>query len=314
MVSFGFNAEIEKRTGKGDCSVYRMTEGDGVMTCYHVMPGVDVIYNDFHMEKGRARYEDHGKRVLSIDHCREGRIEWEHTDGTFCYLGERDLQASGKTDHVDYYGFPTRHYHGIMVNYYIDECRESLTKFGFRYDIDMEELFDKFCGNKDSFIVRSDESIQHIFSELYVVPDEIRMDYLKLKVMELLLFLCTLDVSGYTSERPYFSRSQVAKIKDIEAYIRKNMGTDCKLACLSEKFGISMTAMKSCFKGIYGMSIYAYIKNYRMNMAAEMLRNSEESITDIAFNVGYLNPSKFSSAFRSQFGCSPMEYKKANRS
>ncbi|MBQ2679809.1 MAG: helix-turn-helix transcriptional regulator [Firmicutes bacterium] len=314
MVSFGFNAEIEEHTRSRDCSVYRMKDGDGVMTCYHVMPGVDVIYNDFHMERGSARYDSHGKRVLSIDHCREGRIEWEHKDGTFCYLGERDLQASGKTDHVDSYGFPTRHYHGITVNYYIDECREGLKKFGFSYDIDMEELFDKFCRNKDSFIVRSDESIQHIFSELYVVPDEIRMDYLKLKVMELLLFLCTLDISGYTSERPYFSRSQVAKIKDIEAYIRENMGTDCKLACLSEKFGISMTAMKSCFKGIYGMSIYAYIKNYRMNTAAEMLRNSEESITDIAFNVGYLNPSKFSSAFKSQFGCSPMEYKKANRS
>ena len=314
MVSFGFNAEIDENGKSEYCSVYRMKDGDGIMTCYHVMPGVDVIYNDFHMDKGKAQYEDHAKRVLSIDHCREGRIEWEHKDGTFCYIGERDLQASGKTDHVDYYGFPTSHYHGITVNYYIDEFKDNLFKNSLNYNIDMEEIFEKFCGHKDSFIVRSDESIQHIFSELYVVPESIRLDYLKLKVLELLLFLGTLDVSGCTGERPYFSRSQVSKIKNIEKYIRENMGNDCKLAELSEKFGISMTAMKNCFKGIFGMSIYAYIKNYRMNIAADMLKNSDESITDIAFNVGYLNPSKFSSAFKSQFGCSPMEYKKTNRS
>lgn len=313
MRSFGFDAELDRFDEDEDCSVFKMKDGDGIMTCYHVMPGVDVIYNDFHMEKGKSGYISLNKRVLSIDHCREGRIEWEHDDGSFCYIGEKDLQVSSKSDHADYYGFPTKHYHGITVNFYIDEFKKGFEKNPFNYNIDIEAVFHKFCVRKDAFIARSNESIQHIFSELYVVPDSIRMDYLKLKVVELLLFLGVLDLELNTYERPYFNKQQVAKIKAIEAYIRENMGNDCRLLELSYKFDIPMTAMKNCFKGIFGMSIYSYIKNYRLNTAANMLINSKESITDIAFNVGYLNPSKFSSAFKAQFGVTPMEYKKRKK-
>lgn len=51
---------------------------------------------------------------------------------------------------------------------------------------------EKFCANGGYFAARSSASVEHIFSELYSVPEEIRKGYFKVKVLELLLFLSAL--------------------------------------------------------------------------------------------------------------------------
>jgi AraC-like DNA-binding protein len=68
--------------------------------------------------------------------------------------------------------------------------------------------------------------------------------------------------------------------------------------------------MKLCFKGVFGSTIYAYLRNQRMSTAAKRLRESRDRIADIAASVGYENASKFAKAFRVCMGTSPNEYRK----
>ena len=56
--------------------------------------------------------------------------------------------------------------------------------------------------------------------------------------------------------------------------------------------------------------IYAYLKEYRINKATELLRNSGLEIGKIAGMVGYDNASKFASSFKSIMGINPNEYRK----
>lgn len=79
---------------------------------------------------------------------------------------------------------------------------------------------------------------------------------------------------------------------------------------LSEKFEIPLTSMKVCFKGVYGSSIYSYMKSYRMQAATTLLRNTSDSITEIAAKMGYDNPSKFSEVFKKEYGELPSEFRK----
>ena len=79
---------------------------------------------------------------------------------------------------------------------------------------------------------------------------------------------------------------------------------------LSGQFDISVSALKHCFKGVYGTAIFTYMRNYRMDMAATLLTQTDESITSIAGKVGYANSSKFSEAFKSIKGKTPLEYRK----
>ncbi len=68
--------------------------------------------------------------------------------------------------------------------------------------------------------------------------------------------------------------------------------------------------IKSCFKGIYGSSVYAYQKEYRLQLSQKLLLETDCTVAEIAHRVGYENPNKFSSAFREAAGMTPTEYRK----
>ena len=71
-----------------------------------------------------------------------------------------------------------------------------------------------------------------------------------------------------------------------------------------------MTAMKTCFRSMYGNSMGAWLTDYRMNLAAGMLRQPGLSIAEIGSRVGYDNPAKFSVAFKRTMKFTPSEYRK----
>ena len=105
-------------------------------------------------------------------------------------------------------------------------------------------------------------------------------------------------------------RNQVQTIKKMQEYMTADLRNHYTLQELSEKFEIPLTSMKVCFKGVYGCSIYAYMKSYRMQAATILLRDTSDSITEIAAKMGYDNPSKFSEVFKKEFGELPSEFRK----
>lgn len=295
-----------------DFTVYRIKDvtGEGIMTCHKVFQGIDLIYNDFHMLNCFSEFVPKVE-MIGIDHCREGRIEWEFEDNSYMYLGEGDLQINSKDNHAMGFGFPLSHYHGITVAVYVEEAVKTLCNVLDGFSVDLYKLREKFCIRKRPFIMRAEDSIEHIFSELYTIPDKVRKNYFKIKVLELLLFLSILDVPLNGEERPYFPRKQVEKVKSVMKYITKNVDKHITLKELSLKFNMPITSLKLCFKGVYGTSPYSYMRYYRMHVAASMLRGSDESIADIAGKVGYDNSSKFSAAFKSVKGMCPYKYRKS---
>ncbi|EIW16343.1 MULTISPECIES: helix-turn-helix domain-containing protein [Pelosinus] len=310
-VFYGNNITMFKKNE--DCTIYNMKDinGEGTMTCYKVFPGIDLLYNDFHVPSCFSEFRPKVD-MLGIDHCREGRIEWEFQDGSYMYLEEGDLQINAKDNHALGFGFPLSHYHGITVAIYIDEALKTLPTLFDGFSVDLQALREKFCAGKRPFIMRAEDSIQHIFSELYTVPDKIRKNYFKIKVLELLLFLSVLDVPINSKERPYFPQKQVKTVKAIMKYISGNIDRHFTLNELSAKFDIPLTSLKLCFKGVYGTSINAYMRSYRMHAAALMLRQSNENVAVIAGKVGYDNSSKFAAAFKTVMGMSPLEHRKSS--
>ena len=64
------------------------------------------------------------------------------------------------------------------------------------------------------------------------------------------------------------------------------------------------------FKNAMGVSITSYINKIRVEKAAILLKNTDESVTDIAFNVGFSDLNYFSRTFKKIMNCTPKEYKK----
>lgn len=65
---------------------------------------------------------------------------------------------------------------------------------------------------------------------------------------------------------------------------------------------------------MYGQPIATYMKEYRIHRAMELLRDTSESVADIAAQVGYETQGKFSQAFKDITGTVPTVYRRQCRS
>ncbi len=294
------------------CSVYQMKNdsGDGTVTFYEVYPGIAVMYNDFHMASCSPRKFEDGKHTISVHHCREGRIEWEVNNGAYLYLASGDIMLDSSLTENKHCSFPVSHYHGITITISVSDAIEGVKDLFSVFSIDLEKLEQLFALKKRPFIMHGDSVPDHVISELYQVPDSIRLEYLRVKVLELLVTLKTVDPSIVGEERPYFYKTQVEKVKAIMRFMTDNPDCHFTMDKLSAKYDISVSALKQCFKGVYGTAIYTYMRNYRMDLAASVLIQTDEPVTVIAGKVGYTNSSKFSEAFKSVKGKTPLEYRK----
>ena len=74
------------------------------------------------------------------------------------------------------------------------------------------------------------------------------------------------------------------------------------LAQLAAEHEMSVSHLQKLFKQVYGVPVYRYIKEYRLEQAAVELVRSRKPITEIAQRAGYDNASKFSESFKKRYG------------
>lgn len=302
----------EKPVAKSDgCSVYqfRNETGEGTITIYEVFPGVTLAYNDFHMNYYDSEYQP-GRDVFCIDHCREGRLEYTANNGTYSYVEAGDIKLDRRLTHMKRFEMPLSHYHGIMVAVDMEIAEKSLPEEIKDFPVDLQKLQQKFCGDIYPKVLHEPVSVEHIFGELYQVPEKIKKAYFKIKILELFLYLDALEIPNAPNEKPYFYKTQVEKTKALKKFLAEHIEENYTQEELAKRFDIPITAMKKCFKSIYGMPIGNWLLQYRMNYAAEcLLSNRKISIVELAGLVGYDSSSKFALAFRRVMGMSPTEYR-----
>jgi len=284
--------------------------GDAELTMYEVFPGVELVYSSVHMDRFDPGNVLEGT-MIEIHHCREGRIEQQFEE-EFLYLMPGDFCIALRKATVPSFRFPLRHYHGITIGIREDAARQWLSRFLEDIHIQPLEVTRRLCGNRNSHIIRNEDYIEHIFAELYRVPEQIRKGFFKLKVMELFLVLSGMDVHKNEVAQYALPKSQVQLANSVAAYLSGHMDQHITIPELSKEFGVSDTHLKNAFKGVYGMPVFSYMRVRTMHSAAQLLIHTEKTIAEIAEEFGYSNTSKFSAAFQSVMGDTPGDYRRCH--
>ena len=294
------------------CEFCDSEHGKYVITEYEIFKGVKVFYNDINTSKitnpnskillNKKRYE--------INHCREGRFECVLKDGTITYMeaGDFAINLMSNSSHESF--FPISHYYGVTFCITPSEFDEELYVLERMFGIAYEDILGRLCCDDKLFIQRATSEIEHIFFEMYKVPDNIIIGYLKVKFQELFLYLTTVKNKLPYRDRQYFVKSNIEISKKINEYVLQNFDKAITYEKLSEKFHIKITTMKNCYKSIYGETVSETIIKKRLAVAANLLNNPSLSITEIALQVGYTDHSKFSNAFKKKYNLTPSEYRK----
>lgn len=97
---------------------------------------------------------------------------------------------------------------------------------------------------------------------------------------------------------------------DVIQLLQMNIHTPCSIAEFSRKMKLSREKLSGIFQKQFKQSPQQYKTQFRMRTAEQLLRQTDQPVKEIAFQLGYRSLSRFATAFRQYHGCSPREYRK----
>lgn len=107
----------------------------------------------------------------------------------------------------------------------------------------------------------------------------------------------------------------VTQIERLQNYIHSHIHFPEKLSVknLSVTFGLSESGLRSIFRKGMEMSLGIYISSLRIEMIKNRIRNSESSLSEIALEFGFTDPSHFNKFFQKHTAVNPLRYRKDNK-
>ncbi len=127
---------------------------------------------------------------------------------------------------------------------------------------------------------------------------------LRLKVMELLYNVIDCSKNIF---RQMLQLRQPVKV-DVRRVVEENYTSPISIKELAYLSGRSLSSFKRDFQSIYGVSPAKWIREKRLSKARQMLLSSQISVADVAYSLGFENPTHFSRIFKQQYGASPSTY------
>ena len=98
------------------------------------------------------------------------------------------------------------------------------------------------------------------------------------------------------------------RVEQVIFLLRQNLAEPPTLEELGRKIGCSHFYLSRIFSAQTGQTITQYLRQLRLERAAELLKSREFNVTEVALEVGYSSLSHFSAAFQETFGCCPGLY------
>lgn len=278
----------------------------GKLETYSLFPGIILAFIDINIiDYDNVFIEEKLPfRVLEINHCSNGRYAYAVGDDEIVYFGKGDLCISIYDLTKTLSDFPLGYYSGLEIFIDVDKANDYIKEYVS--DFDLIEFYEQLEKSKGYRLVRSNEKIEHVIGEIYDVDDRIKESYFKLKCLELLLFF---SITNFTStDGLSLSRKQVELIDNVKNNLISDLESKITLDQLADKYHVSKTTLKNCFKEIYGKPIIKWRNEYKLDYACRLIESGDYSMSDISKKIGYSSPSKFSKAFKDYIGCSPSDY------
>ncbi len=132
--------------------------------------------------------------------------------------------------------------------------------------------------------------------------------YYQGKVLELLSLYFS-ERKADTENCPFLNdEDTVRKIKNAKEYLLKNSESPPSLKELAKIAGLNEYQLKVGFKQIYGNTVYGFLLDHKLDNAQLLLDTGKYKVNEVAYQIGYTNPSHFIAAFKKKLGVTPKKY------
>ena len=136
------------------------------------------------------------------------------------------------------------------------------------------------------------------------VPREALPLYRRARALDLIcLTLSTLALKREENAVPRPAQSLLGE--RIRIFLLDHLNEPLTIDAVAQAVGASVSVVQRCFKELYGMTVFDFVRRRRLDAARDALDNRGVSIACAAFMAGYSAPSSFATAFKKAYGVPP---------
>lgn len=233
--------------------------------------------------------------AFNMEHC---AINLEANQSAMVYIPGskvKTLIKLGPQSHIYCLIVPVNHFHQLLA--------DNITiPFNLDFQNDSKNIMDI------KEISPAVKVVLHQFASRKI-EEHLKPLFVKGKVYELLSHYFNNDDHIDLEKCPFMANSEtVAKIKNAKDIVLEHMANPPSLEELAKVVGLNIKQLKIGFKEMYGMPVYTFLLNYKLDYAKQLLEEEELSVNEIATLIGYSSSSHFIAAFKKKYGLSPKKY------
>jgi two-component system, response regulator YesN len=219
-----------------------------------------------------------------------------------------------------------------IVQWYPERLMESLEWYLQQWDIEkmevtLREIADKIkredtpiylvkclCFNILNMLIRQIYQVKrempHLREEFYDIVSLTQFETIDGLIDEIMR-ISRVVVNSLQASEP---ESEPALEERIMDYVKMHYGdANFTIHSVADRFTITPAYLRRVFKKKTGITLSEYVELLRMQHASQLLKESDESLSEIVYKIGYLNVSSFIRKFRQETGMTPGEYRSRHR-
>lgn len=231
-------------------------------------------------------------------------IELEANQNALVYFPERDIEVNCKLDqqsHLYIIVTAIGYFHKILK-----QNNNAPSPIDFNVN--------KVAYSKVQEIDPQVKVILHQFHSKKI-DSQFKALFVKGKVLELLSIYLNSENHIDTQKCPFMSDYEnISKIKHAKDIIIEEMANPPSLEDLSKQIGLNIKQLKTGFKAMYGLPVYAFLLNYKMDYARKLILQENIAISELSTLLGYSSSSHFIAAFKKKYKLSPKQFLKSVQS
>lgn len=296
---------------KDSTITYRLKSdtGEGIMRRHNVANGIELIYAEIESYSPMYQEEKQLVRCLEVMYMVEGHADFEMENRLCASADKGDIvifnsRIGARECRVGRGGMRC-----ISIVLFLDDLEDTLNNLFSTHEFDGAKMFEAARTTESCVCFPANDMLESIFTGLLQVPEKYA-DYHR-KLLTLQAVVALMDVKdGRVAGYRYFSGDTCRKVHEARKLLGENLGTELSTEILAEKVKLNRTTLQQVFRQVYGMTVYEYRTQVRIQEAKNLLLTGKMSVTEIAGLCGYSNASKFAAVFRRVTGTVPGEWRR----
>lgn len=249
-------------------------------------------YEAIFQERGCFIYfKDTGPKLVSS----ENNVQLNGNEAVLLKCGSHfvDLLKTAEEDRVE-----------VIVVHFFPEILKKL------YANELPEILTEQKNSKSSNVIVSSDVLARFIDSLdfyFQNPSLVNNDLLELKIKELVLLLIqSKNIDSIVELVADLYSSKSISVRDV---VELHLFSNLKLDQLAKLSNLSLSSFKRSFQKEFNDSPINYINKRRLEKAKQLLKLTELSVGEIAFEVGFQDSLYFTRLFKNKIGVPPTKYR-----